>query len=289
MDSRPERAVVALTRLAFGARSYLNKPMPVRHPGQVKPIAGQRILITGASSGIGRAAARELGRLNAAVLLVARREAELAWLHEEIVSAGGTAAYRVCDLADRGEVEALVRWTLDEHGGVDILVNNAGRSMRRPVTESFERLDDFHRAMEVNFFGPVHLTLGLLPAMLSRGSGQVINVGTWTIPVGTSPRFAAYHSSKTALAGFGRCVMAEVAGRGVQVTAVHYPLVHTAMSAPTGRYRDLPGLTPDEAAEWIVTAIRYRPASIAPRYVPGLRALGTVAPRAVDRILLRWG
>jgi NAD(P)-dependent dehydrogenase (short-subunit alcohol dehydrogenase family) len=223
------------------------------------------------------------------VLLVARRERELAVLHQEIVEAGGEAAYRACDLSDRDQVGELVRWVLDEFGGVDVLVNNAGRSMRRPATESFERLDDFDRAMAVNFFGPVHLTMGLLPAMLRRGSGHVINIGTWTVPVGASPRFAAYHSSKAALAGFGRCVDAELARRGVRVTAVHYPLVHTAMSAPTGKYRDLPGLTPDEAAEWITTAIKSRPSRMAPRYVILLQALGAAAPRAVDRVLLRLG
>lgn len=290
MDARSDRAIArALSRLTWSVRSYLNGPLPV--PGAATPesITGKRILITGASAGIGRAAATHLAGQGALVVLVARRERELTLLHEEIVEAGGEAAHRACDLANRDEVDALVRWVLDAYGGVDVLVNNAGRSMRRPVTESFERLDDFDRAMAVNFFGPVHLTMGLLPAMLARRSGHVVNVGTWTVPVGTSPRFAAYHSSKVALAGFGRCIDAELAERGVRVTAVHYPLVHTAMSAPTGKYRDLPGLTPDEAAEWIAAAIRSRPGSIAPRYAVLLRALGAVAPRAVDRILLRWG
>lgn len=290
MDARSEHAVAAaLSRLAWNVRSYLNGPLPVTRALKRESIAGKRILITGASSGIGRSAAAHLAGLGAMVVLVARRERELALLHEEIVRAGGEATHRACDLSNRDDVDALVRWVLDEHGGVDVLVNNAGRSMRRPISQSFERLDDFERAMAVNFFGPVHLTMGLLPAMLGRRFGHVINVGTWTVPVGTSPRFAAYHSSKVALAGFGRCVDAELAELGVRVTAVHYPLVHTAMSAPTGRYRDLPGLTPDEAAEWIAAAIRSRPVRIAPRYVVLLRALGAVAPRAVDRVLLRWG
>jgi hypothetical protein len=252
-------------------------------------IAGRRILVTGASAGIGRAAATHLAGQGASVVLVARREQELALVRAEIAAAGGQAVHRACDLSRREEVDALIRWVLDEHGGVDVLVNNAGRSMRRPVVDAFERLDDFDRAMAVNFFGPVRLTMGLLPAMLERSSGQVVNIGTWTVPVGTSPRFAAYHSSKAALEGFGRCVDAELAGRGVRVTDVHFPLVHTAMSAPTERFRELPGLTPQQAAEWIETAIRSRPVRIAPRYVALLRALGAVAPRLVDRGLLRWG
>lgn len=276
-------------RLVRGVGTYLNRPLPVRRSAAREPIIGKTILITGASSGIGRAAAVYLASQGGTVLLAARREHELAHLHQEIAAAGGKAAYRACDLSDRDEVAGLVRWALDGHGGVDVLINNAARSIRRPVTRSFERLDDFDRVMAVNFFAPVHLTMGLLPGMMQRGSGQVINVGTWTVPVGTSPRFAAYHSSKAALAGFGRCVDAELAGSGVKVTAIHYPLVHTPMSAPTQKFNDLPGLTPDEAARWIATAIKKRPVRIVPRYAALLQAAGAIAPRLVDRILLRWG
>jgi NAD(P)-dependent dehydrogenase (short-subunit alcohol dehydrogenase family) len=278
-----------LSRLTTSVRAFLNEPLLVPRAGGRESIAGKRILVTGASAGIGRAAATHLAGQGASVVLVARREQELALVRAEIAAAGGEAVHRACDLSRREEVDALIRWVLDEHGGVDVLVNNAGRSMRRPVVDSFERLDDFDRAMAVNFFGPVRLTMGLLPAMLERRSGQVVNVGTWTVPVGTSPRFAAYHSSKAALEGFGRCVDAELAGRGVWVTDVHFPLVHTAMSAPTERFRELPGLTPEQAAEWIAAAIRSRPVRITPRYVVLLRALGAVAPRVVDRVLLRWG
>lgn len=278
-----------MQRLVWNVRSYLNGPVSVRRTLTGESIAGKRILITGASSGIGRAAAARLAGQGAMVMVVARRERELALLHDEIVRAGGEAAHRTCDLSKREEVDGLVRWVLDEHGGVDVLINNAGRSLRRPIAESLDRLDDFERTMAVNYFGPVQLTMGLLPAMLERRSGHVINIGTWTVPVGTSPRFAAYHSSKVALAGFGRCLDAELAGRGVRVTAVHYPLVHTAMSAPTERYRNLPGLTPEQAAEWILSAIRRRPVRIAPRYAVLLRILGCFVPRSVDRMLLRWG
>jgi NAD(P)-dependent dehydrogenase (short-subunit alcohol dehydrogenase family) len=283
------RPTALMQGLTWDLRSYLNGPVLVGRSFAGGTIAGLRILITGASSGIGRAVALRLAAEGAMIVAVARRERELALLYKEIVGAGGDGACHTCDLSCRGEVDGLVRWLLDEYGGVDIVINNAGRSMRRPIVEASNRLDDFDRAMAVNYIGPVRLTMGLLPAMLERRRGHVINVGTWTIPVGTSPRFAAYHSSKAALAGFGRCLGAELAGRGVRVTAVHYPLVHTAMSAPTARYARLPGLTADEAAGWIVSAIRRRPAQIVPRYVLLLRAAGCVAPGAVDRLLLRMG
>jgi len=273
-------------RLVWDLRSFLNGPLSLRRRLTAEPLAGKRILITGASSGIGRAAAVRLAGEGARIVAVARRERELSLLCDEVAGAGGEAVYRVCDLAQPAEVDGLVRWVIDERGGVDVLVNNAGRSVRRRLAESFERPDDFPRATAVNYLGPVRLTMGLLPAMLDRRSGQVVNVGTWTVPVGTSPRFAAYHSSKAALTGFGRCLDAELSDQGIRVTAVHYPLVHTAMSAPTKAYGELPGLTPEEAAEWIVTAVRRRPAQIAPRYAVLLAALG---PRLAGRILLRWG
>jgi NAD(P)-dependent dehydrogenase (short-subunit alcohol dehydrogenase family) len=268
---------------------FLSGPSPVRRRATPMSLSGRLILVTGASSGIGRATAAYFAGQGATVLLVARREHELTAACEEIRAAGGQAVHRVCDLSDRYQVDELVRWVIEEHGGVDVLVNNAGRSMRRPIAQAFERLDDFDRAMAVNFLGPVHLTMGLLPAMLQRGRGHVVNVGTWTVPVGTSPRFAAYHSSKAALDGFGRCVDAELARHGVRVTSVHFPLVHTPMSAPTEKFRRLPGLTPEMAARWIATAVQRRPVRIVPRYVLLLRMAAAFAPRRVDRILMRWG
>lgn len=267
----------------------VNQPVPVRRAKDPEPIGGKRILITGASAGIGRAAGVAAAAAGAEVVLVARREPELLALSEQIRAAGGKAVYRACDLTDDGEVDALLDWVRTSVGRVDVLVNNAGRSIRRPITESFDRMHDFRRTMGINYFGPVRLSLGLLPGMLESGRGHIVNVGTWTVPTGTSPRFAAYQSSKTALTAFGRCVDAELSGRGVAVTSVHYPLVHTAMSAPTPEYRKLPGLTPEQAAAWILTAIRHRPVQVIPRYVPVLWALRLSGPRAVGRLLLRFG
>ncbi len=269
--------------------SYLNGPAFVTRAWGRHSLAGKRILITGASSGIGRATALRLAGRRATVLVTARRERELALLCEEIVGAGGRAAHHACDLSSQEEIDELARWVLDEHGGVDVLVNNAGRSIRRPIVESLDRIEDVNRSLAINYLAPVRLMMKLLPVMRERRSGHIINVGTWTVPVGTSPRFAAYHGSKVALAGFGRCVGAELAAEGISVTSVHYPLVHTAMSAPTQSYRERPGLSPEDAAEWIVSAIVSKPLSIVPRYAVLLRLLNGVMPRSVDRLLLRWG
>lgn len=253
-------------------------------PGLDEPIAGKTIMVTGASSGMGRSAARQLAGLGAEVVVVARREDELASLQAEIRAAGGKAEYRVCDIADYGQVDELIEWT-DERGGVDVLVNNAGRSIRRPLVETFDRFHDFERTMAINYFGPVRLTMGLLPSMVERGNGQVVNVGTWTVTMDSSPGFAAYQSSKAAFTAFSRCANAELTAHGVHVTMVQFPLVHTAMSAPTEALREMTGLPLEEAAGWIVDAIKRRPIRIEPRIARNFRLLGTFAPAKVDEIL----
>jgi NAD(P)-dependent dehydrogenase (short-subunit alcohol dehydrogenase family) len=265
-----------------------NRPMAVRRRRTPATMAGKTIVVTGASSGVGRATALRLGREGASVVLVARREPELRATRDAIIAAGGRAELRVCDLADEGQVDDLGHW-LHDRWPVDVLVNNAGRSMRRPLDQVVLRLDDLHRAMAVNYLGPARLTLLLVPGMTKRRDGQIVNVGTWTVPVGTSPRYAAYHASKAALDGFGRSLGAELAREGVHVTSVHFPLVHTPMSAPTARFKDLPGLTPEEAAGWIVMAIRQRPRAIVPRFVPPARLVASAAPRAAEALLLRFG
>ncbi|MBF6173942.1 SDR family NAD(P)-dependent oxidoreductase [Nocardia blacklockiae] len=274
--------------MLWGLMPRLLRPVGGVRAGRGEAVAGKRILLTGASAGVGRAAALRLAAAGAELILVARRGDELDRLSAEIAAAGGKAECRVCDLSDSEQIDELVSWVLGTYGSVDVLINNAARSIRRPLDESFDRMHDYRRTMAVNYFGAVQLTLGLLPAMVERGAGHVINVGTWTVAVDTSPRFTAYHASKAALAGFGRSADGEMAGRGIAFTTIHYPLVHTAMSAPTERYRRLPGLTAEQAAEWLAHAIATRPVRMVPHYAAALRLLGLVAPRAVDRILMRW-
>ncbi|WP_280334829.1 SDR family NAD(P)-dependent oxidoreductase [Nocardia wallacei] len=275
-------------RIMWRVMPRLLRPVGGVRAAHAEAVAGKRILLTGASAGVGRAAALRLAEAGGEVILVARRGDELERLGDEIAAAGGKAERRVCDMADSDRVDELVRWVTGTYGAVDVLINNAARSIRRPLEESFDRMHDFRRTMAVNYFGAVQLTLGLLPAMVERGAGHVINVGTWTVAADTSPRLAAYHASKAALAGFGRCADGELSARGIVFTSIHYPLVHTAMSAPTERYRRMPGLTPEQAAEWLVHAIATRPVRMVPHYAAALRAVGLLAPRTVDRWLMRW-
>ena len=217
----------------------------------------KKILITGASSGIGYALAQQLAKADAHVLLLARRLNELEHLKQQIESAGGQASVYVCDLNNFEEIDQVSELILQQFGHIDILVNNAGRSIRRAVTESTERFHDFERTIQLNYLGAVRLTLNLLPSMVARRSGHIINVSS--IGVLAHPgRFSAYIASKSALDGFGKCLSAEVYKDNIDVTAVYMPLVRTAMIAPTDIYKKRSALTPEQAADLIVKAILKR-------------------------------
>ncbi|PWW56230.1 SDR family oxidoreductase [Actinokineospora spheciospongiae] len=213
-------------------------------------LRGRRVVVTGASSGIGRATALAAGRRGATVLLVARRRAELEEVRGEVEALGGRASVHPCDLTDGDAVDALVK----ELGVVDMLVNNAGRSIRRAVHLSVDRLHDFERTMSLNYFAPLRLTLGLLPGMRARGFGRIVNVTTMGLQSDT-PRFSAYLASKGALEAFGRAAGRELVADGVTVTSVRMPLVRTPMIGATGVYRGVPAATPEKGAAMVLRAL----------------------------------
>jgi short-subunit dehydrogenase len=246
-------------------------------------VRGRTILVTGASSGIGLESAKQLAARGATVLLVARSREDLETLKKEIEVAGGTAFVHPADLSDLDDVERLVGEVLAQHK-VDILVNNAGMSIRRSVELSYDRLHDFQRTMQLNYFGAVRLTLGLLPGMRERGYGQIINVSSIGVQT-NQPRFSAYIASKSALDAFSRSIATEVVDDGVAITTIYMPLVRTPMIAPTSLYKMFPALSPEEAADMVVRAVQTRPKRIA-------TALGTigevsfaVAPKSLDALM----
>lgn len=239
------------------------------------------MLVTGASSGIGEATALRLGAAGALVILVARSEERLGDVASRIEEAGGRAEVRACDLTDLDAVGRLTDAVLEEHGAVDVLINNAGRSIRRSIGDSYDRMHDFERTMQVNYYGPVKLVLGLLPAMRAQGRGQIVNVLSEGLLVQT-PRFSAYLASKAALDSFSRCVANEVRGDGVRITGVHMPLVRTPMIAPTAAYRRVPALRPDEAADLLCEAIVTRAYAVTPREGLALTLARTVAPGTLE-------
>ena len=247
-------------------------------------IGGRRVLITGASSGIGRATALKVAAAGAIPLLVARNVERLEEVRAEIVAAGGTAYVYAADISDMDEIERLIERVKDDHRHVDMLVNNAGRSIRRSIALSYERFHDFERTMQLNYFGAVKLIIGLLPQMRARGFGHIVNVSS--IGVQTNPpRFSAYVASKAALDAFTRVVASETIGDGVSFTTIHMPLVRTPMIAPTKLYDAFPTITPEQAADMICEALRTRPKHMGTPLGTAGEVAYALAPTAVDRIL----
>jgi len=261
------------------------RPPRTLSTGARVPLRGKRVLLTGASSGIGEAAAEKFAAAGATVFAVARRRELLDALAGRIAEAGGQAYPVTCDLSDFDAVDELVETV----GPVDILINNAGRSIRRPLAESLERWHDVERTMALNYLAPMRLIRGFAPGMIERGDGHIINVATWGVMNEPAKLFAVYNASKAALAAVSRVIETEWAPRGVHSTALYYPLVATPMIAPTRAYDGLPALSPGEAADWMLTAARTRPIRIAPRVAVTARALDAVAPAVVNGLMRRQG
>jgi NAD(P)-dependent dehydrogenase (short-subunit alcohol dehydrogenase family) len=245
------------------------------------PLAGRTVLVTGASSGVGEASARAIAARGATVLCVARRQGELDRVVGEIEAAGGTAYGYTCDLTDPAATDALVERLLAEHGAVDMLVNNAGRSIRRSLAYSYDRMHDFERTMAINYFGPVRLTLGLLPAMRRQRFGHVVNIVTWGVQL-KAPKFTAYIASKTALDSFSRIAGRETFFDNVTFTNLRLDLVRTDMIVATDAYRRAPAKTPEQAAALVVRALEDRPVTISTAAGRVGEVLNLLAPRLMD-------
>ncbi|GAA4820814.1 SDR family oxidoreductase [Actinomycetospora corticicola] len=257
-----------------------------KRPGP--PLLGRRVVITGASSGIGRETAIRVARNGGVPLLVARRQEELDEVRLEIEREGGQAHTYTCDITDAESVDATVKSMLADHAGpdtgIDMLVNNAGRSIRRSVKLELDRFHDFERTMAINYFGAIRLTMALLPHMIERRFGHVVDISSIGVQTGP-PRFSAYVASKAALDAWARIVATEVIGDGVTFTTVHMPLVRTDMIAPTKIYDAFPTLSPEEAADMVVNALIHRPKHVG----TALGTLGAVSasltPRIVDVVM----
>jgi NAD(P)-dependent dehydrogenase (short-subunit alcohol dehydrogenase family) len=242
------------------------------------------VLITGGSSGIGRASAIKIAEAGAKVIIVARGEAELNQTRDEIVAAGGRCWAYPCDLTDMASCDALVARVLAEHKHVDVLVNNAGRSIRRSVASSYDRFHDYERTMQLNYFGCLRLIMGFLPSMTHRHRGHIVNISSIGV-LASSPRFSAYVASKAALDAFSRCAQAEFSGKNIAFTTINMPLVKTPMIAPTKMYESIPTLTPEEADDMVVRAIIERPSRIATRTVIFAATLNALVPKAYEVIM----
>ena len=234
------------------------------------------VVVTGATSGIGRECALRLARADATVILVARTVAKLDETLAEIAEHGGKAQAYSCDVSDGANCDKLVKDVLRDHGRVDILINNAGRSIRRSVRYSYDRFHDFERTMELNYFGALRLILGFLPSMEENESGHIINISSIGV-LASPPRFSAYVASKAALDAFSHCAAPEYAAQNISFTTIHMPLVRTPMIAPTSLYKAFPTLSPEQARDLVMKAIIQRPRRVS----TGLGVTGAVAQATV--------
>ena len=250
-------------------------------------VGGKVVLVTGGSSGIGLAAAQKFAEAGAITLICARDEAKLAEAVAEIRAAAGQDArvhsYSV-DIADEAGCREFIATLEREHGGVDFLVNNAGRSIRRAIESSYDRFHDFQRTMDLNYFGCLRVTMGLLPGMVKKRKGHVVNISSIGV-LTNAPRFSAYVASKAALDAWTRCASSEYADLGVTFTTINMPLVRTPMIAPTKIYQNVPTLAPEEAADMIAQACIGKPVRIATRLGITGELLHAAAPRIAQIVM----
>jgi thioester reductase-like protein/NADP-dependent 3-hydroxy acid dehydrogenase YdfG len=225
------------------------------------PLVGRNVIITGASSGIGRASTIAVAERGGRVFALARSAEALDELVTEIRQFGGEAYAFTCDVADGGSVEHTVKDILGQFGHVDYLVNNAGRSIRRSVVNSTDRFHDYERVMAVNYFGAVRMTLALLPHWRERRFGHVVNVSSAGVQA-NSPKYSAYLPSKAALDAFSEVVGTETLSDHITFTNIHMPLVETPMIAPSKRLNPMPPITAEHAAAMVVRGLVDKPARI---------------------------
>lgn len=253
----------------------------------IKKVEGKNIIITGASSGIGLSAAKQLANAGAHVILMARTKEKLDEVKAEIEAEGGQASVFPCDLNDMDSIDKVSKEIQASFDHIDILVNNAGRSIRRAVHESVDRFHDFERTMQLNYFGAVRLVLNLLPDMMARKQGQIINISSIGV-LANATRFSAYVASKAALDAFSRCLSAEALSHKIALTSIYMPLVRTPMIAPTKMYNYVPTLSPEQAADLIAYAIVKRPKKIATNLGRLASITYAVAPN-VNNVLMSIG
>lgn len=218
-------------------------------------VQGATVLLTGASSGIGAATARMLAKRGAVLGLVARRQDRLEEVLADCRADSPDSRIWVADLADLDAAERVVREALDHFGGLDVLLNNAGAPKRRNVRDLTPA--EVQDVMHINFFSPMRMMLTVLPAMLERGRGMVVNVGSMAGRIGV-PTEAAYSASKFALGGWSEACALDLAGTGVEIRLISPGAFATEIWDQPGSddpFYDGPKSPPEDCAADIVAAI----------------------------------
>lgn len=259
-------------------------PDRARRDDKAGPLVGRHVVITGASSGIGRASAIAVAERGATVFALARNGDALDELVAEIRANGGQAHAFPCDITDSTSVEHTVKDILGRFDHVDYLVNNAGRSIRRSVVNSTDRLHDYERVMAVNYFGAVRMVLALLPHWRERRFGHVVNVSSAGVQA-RNPKYSSYLPTKAALDAFADVVSTETLSDHITFTNIHMPLVKTPMIAPSQRLNPVRAISAERAAAMVVRGLIEKPVRIDPPMGTLADAGHYFAPRLSRRIL----
>ncbi len=241
-------------------------------------VGGKVVLVTGGSSGIGLAAAHKFAEAGAITIICGRDQDKLDEACKEAKAKGYEFVAYPADIADMADCDRFVKLLIENHGGVDFLINNAGRSIRRAIESSYDRFHDYERTMQLNYFGCLRVTMGLLPGMVAKKKGHVVNISSIGV-LTNAPRFSAYVASKAALDAWTRCASSEFADVGVSFTTINMPLVRTPMIAPTNIYKNVPTLSPEEAADMVAQACISKPVRIATRLGITGQVLHALMPR----------
>jgi NAD(P)-dependent dehydrogenase (short-subunit alcohol dehydrogenase family) len=193
-------------------------------------LAGKSAIITGASSGIGRATALLFACEGAKLVIADITENQLAQLRDEITAKGGSAVMRKTDVSSEDEVKTLISFALEVYGNIDILVNNAGISGTLDTLED-QNSEEWHRVFDINVMGPVYATKHVITHMKQRHKGSIINIAS-VAGVRSGAGGNAYSASKAALINFTQTSACEVGGSNVRINAICPGLIETGMTQP---------------------------------------------------------
>jgi NADP-dependent 3-hydroxy acid dehydrogenase YdfG len=242
-------------------------------------------IVTGASSGIGKATAEALARQGVRVALAARRQAELEALAQNIDLEGGQAVPFVVDVTSQSQVAQMVKQVVDKWGRIDILVLNAGQYIRSQAIQV--HLSLLEKSMAVNFYGGVYAILAALPHMIERGQGHIILVSTMDARRGL-PLDAPYVAGKSALKGFVEVLRQEVREHGIAVTTIFPGRVDTPMIEDVQFHRISAKISAEAVARDILKATKNRRAEIIiPFHARFLEYANILSPELTDRIVKR--
>ncbi len=249
------------------------------------------VIITGASSGIGRATALAFAREGATTILAARSQEKLDEVAAAVRKINPQVRVILTDVSSRQQVEAMVQAVAAEFGRIDILVNNAGRGAAGPIDgEHFA--EDARHLLEVDFFGKVYCTRAVLPIMRSQASGSIVNLSS-VVGRKAFPRFGAYSAAMHAVAAFSDALRQELRGTGIYVTTVHPALTRTALldsidpadiPAP---FRNMRPLSAEMVARRIVRAVAKKSPRIILPWQPRLMLLSEALSARLGDLIVR--